>query len=507
MANRLTAASLLAFVFFLPCSSAVGSAAGRSVEEDASEFADRLLEIADDLSSRYFTEISQDELIERSVRGLYRRLSPGITAELDERLRRVGAAKDRELRSLLIAAWKDVSTRPGMSGDRILDLALEEMTRRLDGLTWVVYGTHQVNGEARPPLVGVGLKLASDPSSGMIRVVTPLLNGPAYKAGIRANDLITRITLLEDIEGQPLKEPVVIPTKGLSLTAALKCLAGEPGTRVGLTYQQAGAEKPTDCTLVREDVEETVFGLKRKGDNSWDYWIDPDKKIAYVRLGQFGEQTAEDLERVLNSLQKEGFKGLVLDLRFNPGGLLSPAVKVSDLMIDNGEIVTVRSRGKIVNTIEASRKANPPNFPIVCLVNGETAQASEVVAACLQDHRRAVVMGERTKGDGACQTIVALTKSDCYLLLTMSILYRPNGKKLHKAPVTGTDEDEWGVSPDPAYVLRLSPGEQRELNEHLERQTVIPSGDRSGAKEDGREYKDRQLEMALAYLRTQVKKP
>src|SRR5262249_40288209 len=150
---------------------------------------------------------------------------------------------------------------------------------------------------------------------------------------------------------------------------------------------------------------ETVMGFRREGANDiWNYWIDPDARIAYVRLSSFAGNTHQDLDHVVRSLRQYGLKGLILDLRFNPGGLLRSAVSISDMFIDEGEIVSVRPR---VGPIETHRgkPGGYLDFDLVCLVNQGSASASEIVSACLQDHKRAVIMGERSYGKGSVQNI------------------------------------------------------------------------------------------------------
>src|SRR5262249_46093820 len=144
---------------------------------------------------------------------------------------------------------------------------------------------------------------------------------------------------------------------------------------------------------------------KRKDDDTWDYYVDPTNQIAYVRLTNFARNTFPDLKKVVERLEKKGLKGLVLDLRFNPGGLLTSAVDISDLFIDDGLIVTIKPRVGKEAAYTGEHEGSHLDFPMVCLVNGGSASGSEIVAACLQDHKRAIVMGERSYGKGSVQNI------------------------------------------------------------------------------------------------------
>ncbi len=236
--------------------------------------------------------------------------------------------------------------------------------------------------------------------------------------------------------------------------------------------------------------------------------------MAYLRIARFASKdwdewdTPGDLTEALNALLKDGLKGLVLDLRFSKGGLLTSAVDSSELFLKNDSVVTViRSRGHGPEEIRTKHEGKFLGLPIVCLVNGETVSGAELFAACLQDNRRAVVMGERTAGECGIRALRFLSNEPAsFLLVTRGSFFRPNGKKLYKAHIPGFDDDEWGVTPDPKYLLRLPAEERQALADHLDRQTFIPPADRYG-KQNGSPFKDRQLQMALTYFRSRCDKP
>jgi carboxyl-terminal processing protease len=509
MTKRLSAtlvSVILGAVVFSPAGAEGRPASEPKAGSDA-EFVELVLKAAAMLHDGYVVEIPRGDLIEWTIRGLYGRLNARMPHEIEDRLGKVSGMNREEFRSLLLDVRRNVGTERELSGDRYLDLALEEMTRRLDNETWVYYPDQKEYSIAWIA-VGVGLRLTSDPSTGLPQVVTPYLDGPAYKAGIRAGDLITQVTLPEERGGEPLQEPLVFSTKSQSLTHVINHITGKEGTRVRLTVQRPGVDTPTEYALVRVRMEEeTVFGYRRQPDDRWDYWVDADAKLAYIRLAGFKRETAKDLGRVLAVLQKEKPKGLVLDLRFNPGGYLDSAIDVSDLFIDDGRIVTVRQRGARDQPFYGRHEGSYLDFPMVCLVNGETARTSEMVAACLQDHKRAVLMGERSKG--VCAIPLDLRLSDLAILhFTHALFYRPSGKKLHRmqVQVPGAEEDEWGVTPEQEYLLRLPTVERKVLAQQLERQTYIFPPERY-AKETARLANDRQLEMAVAYLRSHGEKP
>jgi carboxyl-terminal processing protease len=302
-----------------------------------------------------------------------------------------------------------------------------------------------------------------------------------------------------DSEGNPLDQPEVLPTKGMALNDAVKKVLGKPDTKVKLTIEREGIAQPLEFEITRNYIQlETVVGARRNKDDSWDYLLDKENKIAYIRLTGFAGRTAKDLHAVVNALHNRGVKGLVLDLRFNPGGLLSSAVFISDLFIDDGDIVSVRPRVGQEETHRGKSTGSYLGFPMVCLVNGGSASASEIVSACLQDHERAIIMGERSYGKGSVQNIQAFDGGQ--LKMTIASFWRPNGKNLNKASTAGKDEDTWGVRPEKGYLLKLTRKERDELFEHLHEQEIIPRRD-AKPKAPKAAFTDRQLNLALEYLR------
>jgi carboxyl-terminal processing protease len=223
--------------------------------------------------------------------------------------------------------------------------------------------------------------------------------------------------------------------------------------------------------------------------------------VAYVRLTIFGENTSRDLREVMRKLAKEGIKGLVLDLRFNPGGYLQSAVEISDLFVDDGLIVTVKPRVGVEEPYYGHHANSYLGFPMVCLVNGGSASGSEILAACLQDQGRALVVGERSYGKGTVQEIKKFEGGE--LKMTIATFWRPNGKNLSKLSTKGTEDEDWGVRPDKGYLVKLSAKEHDDLEESQRNADIIlPKG--KGSKEKS-EFKDVQLEKGLEYLRDQIK--
>ncbi len=336
-------------------------------------------------------------------------------------------------------------------------------------------------------------------------VVTPIKGSPAYGKQLMAGDLITKIIREVDSEGKPLSKTEELPTKGMVLNDAVKKILGKPGTNVKVEIQREGVAKPFIVEITRGPVEvETVLGIKRMTNDDWDYMIDKKNKIGYIRLTVFADNSARDLYQVMDDLTKRGIKGFILDLRFNPGGLLDSAVDISSLFIEDGRVVTIRPRNKRETKLDSSVKIHLTNFPMVCLVNGGSASGSEIVSACLQDHNRAYIMGERSYGKGSVQSIQPFDGGS--LKVTTASFWRPNGKNLNKLSTSGKDEDEWGVTPD--KEIKLNRKERDDLAEYQRDLEIIQrkDKDRPAPKEPTKpEFKDRQLEAALEYLRGQLK--
>jgi carboxyl-terminal processing protease len=290
---------------------------------------------------------------------------------------------------------------------------------------------------------GIGIQVAVDQETGRLTVMSPLFGTPAYRAGIQAGDVIV------EIAGES--------TEGFSIDDAVDRLRGKPGEEVSLKVAREGQEQPLPFTLQREIISvPTVLGDTRQADDSWDYFLAGHPGIGYVRITSFGERTTRELKAALEQLEAGGMRGLIVDLRDNPGGLLDAAVEVSDLFVESGTIVTTRGRGgSTLEAYAAGAAGTHSGFPLVVLTNGYSASASEIVAACLQDHGRATIVGERTFGKGSVQDIIPLEDGSSALKLTIASYWRPSGHNIHRSR-TATPEDEWGVMPNTGCEVVLS---------------------------------------------------
>ena len=250
--------------------------------------------------------------------------------------------------------------------------------------------------------------------NGFLKVITPFEGSPAEKAGIKPKDLII------EIEGKT--------TKGMVVQEAVKLLRGPKGSSVNITIERKGESNPIKITLIRDKI--TIKSVKKKL---------IDNEIGYIKLSQFQEDSSQELRTALLELESQNDKdlrGVILDLRNNPGGLLGEAIEVVDEFIDQGLIVSVRGRSeKQTREFYATKNGNFQEYPIVVIVNEGSASASEVVAEALQDSKRATILGTNTFGKGSVQTIIRL-EDGSGLKLTTAKFYAPSGRSISEVGVT-----------------------------------------------------------------------
>ncbi len=350
--------------------------------------------------------------------------------------------------------------------------------------------------ELNQEFVGIGIYPAIDPKTKQLLVLRPLPDGPAFAAGIRAGDRIVKI------EGQS--------TQGLSLKDDVERIRGKPGTSVTLTIQHQGADQPIDLSIVRQVIhQDTVQGYSRGPDSRWNFLLPGDRQIGYLRITGFAEAeqgekgTTADFRAALDQLGKEKIVGLVLDLRDNRGGSLDAAVEICKMLISQGEIVTTRGRdGQILRAFHASGKASFTALPIAVLVNRTSASASEIVAACLQDHDRAIVVGERSYGKGTVQEVVDMGYPFGAMKLTIATYWRPSGQNINR-PKDDAKNATWGVSPNDGYDVPVDEDERDRLLSWQQAHELAALG--GGKSTAGDEVPDRVLLKAVEYLKLKAK--
>ena len=262
--------------------------------------------------------------------------------------------------------------------------------------------------QTRGEFGGLGIEVTME--EGLIKVVAPIDDTPAHKAGVMANDIITHL----DDEA----------VQGLTLNQAVEKMRGPVNTKIKLRIMRKGQDKPTEVSITRDVIRVRSVRTRNEGDD-----------VGYIRITQFNEQATEGIRRAITDLAaqipNDKLKGYVLDLRNNPGGLLDQAISVSDAFLEKGEIVSTRGRNA-EETQRFSAKAGDltRNKPIIVLINGGSASASEIVAGALQDHKRATVIGTRSFGKGSVQTIIPLGAGNGALRLTTARYFTPSGRSI-----------------------------------------------------------------------------
>jgi carboxyl-terminal processing protease len=284
---------------------------------------------------------------------------------------------------------------------------------------------------------GIGIRLSKEEE--LTTVVSVLPYTPAYNSGLEVGDIIYAV------DG--------VKTNNMPSDCVVKLITGPEGTKVTLTINHADENKPSDITINRANIIiPSVQGWQRDKAGKWLYMIDGPDKIGYVRISSFNSKTADDFEKVLCQLKKNGLKGLILDLRSNPGGLLSSAIGVVDKFIEEGLIVRIQPRFGIATYIAANKESTHPNYPIVVLINSFTASASEIIAGVLRDpkHNRATLVGERTYGKGSVQKITDCPGGGAQLKYTAAYYHLPSGQRVESRDRIRRrpDAENWGILPD-----------------------------------------------------------
>ncbi|UCG34334.1 MAG: PDZ domain-containing protein [Phycisphaerales bacterium] len=333
---------------------------------------------------------------------------------------------------------------------------------------------------------GVGIQI--NMQGKYITVFSPLEDTPAYRAGIRPGDIIVKI------DGED--------AAGINLDEAVERITGPPGTKVTLTVKREGEEKEYDYELERAKIQiQSVKGASRRADDTWDYTLDPDERIAYIRLASFSETTARELAQALKEIEDDGTRGLILDLRFNPGGLLTSAWQVADLLLPANQVI-VRTAGRDpADDWQKKSNSRHTELPLIVLVNDRSASASEIVSGAVKDHKRGLIVGERTFGKGSVQNLIPMADNEAYLKLTTAHYYLPSGRCLQRDP----DSAEWGVDPD--IKVKLVPKETRHVLAVRRQNDVIGMGESALSEleaEEDEEAFDAQLETALLLMRIRL---
>jgi carboxyl-terminal processing protease len=330
--------------------------------------------------------------------------------------------------------------------------------------------------QTRGEFGGLGIEVTME--DGLIKVVAPIDETPAAKAGIRAGDIITHL----DDEA----------VQGLTLNQAVEKMRGLVNTKINLKVMRKGAEKPIDIVIVRDVIRVRSVRSRVEGED-----------IGYIRIAQFNEQTTDGLRKALtdisNQIGNDKLKGYVIDLRNNPGGLLDQAISVSDAFLERGEIVSTRGRDAD-ETQRFNAKAGDltKGKPVIVLVNGGSASASEIVAGALQDHKRATLIGTRSFGKGSVQTIIPLGSGNGALRLTTARYFTPSGKSIQAKGIV-PDIEVLQEVPDEVKSRTTETKGEASLRGHLKAEGEEGGGSQSYVPPEAKD--DKALNSAFDLLR------
>jgi len=359
---------------------------------------------------------------------------------------------------------------------------------------------------------GIGIQVGYDRQNrGQLTVISPMVGTPAYKAGVLAGDMIVKI------DGKP--------TENMRLSEAIDMIQGKPGDKITLTVLHEGGKEPVDISIVRDTIMiESVLGDLRKPERpgEWDFFLDKKAygvdRVGYIRLTNFSETAADEMRAAVAQLQKDGAQGLIIDLRNDPGGLLQSAVEIADLFLTSGRIVSTKGRNEkeeVYDAKEAGTLMLPADrYPIAVLINKYSASASEILAAALQDHDRAVIIGERSYGKGSVQNIISMGGDGGKLKLTTAHYWRPSGKNIHRLP-DSKESDEWGVKPNSGFDVPMKDEERYDYMLYRNDRDVVRAkkdGESAPPKKEDKDDKkkapfvDRVLEKAVDHLKKEIDK-
>ena len=365
-----------------------------------------------------------------------------------------------------------------VSDEQLIQSAINGMLVSLDPHSSYMDGKdfRYMSEQTQGKFGGLGLEVTME--SGVVKVVSPIDDTPAHKAGLKPGDYIV------NIDGQPVV--------GMTLNDAVDKMRGKVGSKVKLTIRRFN-QKPFDVTIKREEIKIQTVKSSIKSED-----------VAYVRITSFSDNTDKMVEKAVKDAKKKlkgNLKGIILDIRNNPGGLLDQAVSVSDLFLNQGEIVSTRSRNE-EDTVKYNAKKGDiaDGLPIVIIVNDGSASASEIVAGALQDHKRAVILGEKTFGKGSVQTVIPLGKHGA-MRLTTARYYTPSGRSIQ---VKGIEPD---VAVKPAKVeeiespFELSEGEYNNALKNDSEEKVDAKKQAAKKAEKEELAKDYQLARALDLVR------
>jgi carboxyl-terminal processing protease len=428
-----------------------------------------LLDALDDAQSSYWKDVTYKTLTLGGLKGLQtlattkglEKQFPGLAEENRrgqflatinqgiDKINKAGPAEEaRALRQILQSILTVNGATLQFPEEVIVNEFGDGAFAELDPFSTIIWPSDwdEFNKQVQGEFSGVGIQIQLD-DDGNLKVVSPLEDSPAWRKKIQAGDIITHI------DGKS--------ARGITINQAVKNITGPSGTTVRLTMKSPDGTV-REYPIVRETIHvASVKGYQHLPGGGWDYFIDPQQKIAYTRLTNFTKTTDEELTKALGEMQQKGARAIVIDLRNNPGGLLTAATDVCDKFLAGGTIVSTKGERELPNQppIEARNEPTDIKLPVVVLVNQFSASASEIVSGALQDQHRAIIVGERSFGKGSVQMLFPLAGKSAALKLTTSHYYLPSGRCIHKED----NSTVWGVDPD--LTVEMTTDQMRAANE------------------------------------------
>ncbi|MCH7595213.1 MAG: S41 family peptidase [Planctomycetes bacterium] len=326
-----------------------------------------------------------------------------------------------------------------IEGDKLVDGAIRGMMYQLDPYSGYIAPDELAAFDRRNKGVFIGVGIELGMRAGKPIVIAPIDGSPAAKAGVRAGDVMIAI------DGKILQDRAVFDIEEM--------LVGRAGTPVTVTVRRVAETAHVTIEMVRGPVSvSSVRGFRRLEGGTWDFMLEPETRIGYIRVSSFRENTQRDFARALSELLKGGARALILDLRFNPGGLMEQAIEMVDRFVDSGVILSTVTRRRAVDEYRAKSPDTADEIAIVVLIHGSSASSAEIVAGSLQALGRAVVVGERSFGKGSVQHMIRLTGHRSAIKLTVAYYRLPDGRIIHRT-AENSASDAWGILPDVEVVL------------------------------------------------------
>ncbi len=500
-----------------------GTEISPAVREEARQYAEFMVRFLGEVRRQYVREIEAVDLIDAAVHGLYEAARQPLPSNLRDEIRRA-----TDLEPYLLRLRAELGNNDAVRGTRAVMASITALNRVLDPYcgfagprefrtlfddtnfgTGIEFANAPLpnntvaidipqRGGGLQPMTPRGTAWTGLPATLMVKTVIP--GSPAQKAGLRPGDLVTKI------DGKPCSQTSAERYFRAFYPNSPDTMPGSMSLRPITVEVRRNGVTNSHVTLEANDFSpESIFGASRNLDFSWNYMLDDAAKVGYIRVGQIALSTAADFQEALKSLQSQGAKSLILDLRWCPGGYLREAIMIaSSLLPSNSPIARVVYRDPTSRQEEPVPETNPVlDLPVVVLINGETSGGGELIAGALQDYKRAMIAGERTIGKASVQKTLDRNPMGLTYKLTIGTFHRPSDKNLQRF-AHSTAADDWGIQPDKGKWLPLSTDAARQLKEQWNNHTLRPAGSRESLPTDDPEV-DPQLKAALIMLRQKTK--